>query len=115
MELTNAAKSTGNRLKGIILRENEPLPKAPAIVYLSDRKAGHFVVVNPVEGSDSLIQVIDAPSPTRIVNADFLRSDAHWTGRLLVMQSSDFNRISQIIFALILISILATKFGFSRP
>lgn len=106
LELSNAANALGYKLKGVSLGENERMPRDPAIVFLSDRRAGHFVVVKPVDGSDSLIRIYDAPSPIRIVNADVLQADSHWTGRILLMESSRFERVRPIALAMIFLSTL---------
>lgn len=114
LELSDAAKALGHRVKGISLEENERMPRDPAIVFLSDRKNGHFVVVKPVEGSDSLIQIYDAPAPTRIVNADIFQSDPHWTGRLLLMESSRFKRFQSMILVMIFLSTLTLMIWVNR-
>ena len=102
LDLKNAAADLGYDLHGVTLHDSSNLPRVPAIVYLSDRENGHFIVTKPIEDSKTLVQVFDAPSQPRIVNEDVLTKDSHWTGRVLLMKSNSYKKTVLIIISAVL-------------
>lgn len=82
-ELRDGAKAKGLHLRGVRLRSPVDL-KTPAIVFLSDGRHGHYVVVRPVGPSGKLVQVIDPNSPPEVMDRQALANLPRWTGFALL-------------------------------
>ena len=82
-ELSRAAGALGLTLKGVRMGRNDVPLDRPAIAFLKDAGAGHFVVLRPVGTSGAMVQVIDPPYAPRIVDYDWLFRGKLWTGRVL--------------------------------
>lgn len=100
LDLKNAAAGVGYDLQGVMLNDSSNLPRVPAIVFLSDRENGHFIVTKPIANSSKLVQIFDAPAQPRIVNTDFLVKDSHWTGRALILKSKSYKSLLSLLFPL---------------
>jgi hypothetical protein len=68
-------------------RDDLPL-RRPAIAYLSGLRAGHFVTLRPVGITGTMVQVIDPPDASRIMDYQPLLARPDWTGRLLVPRTA---------------------------
>jgi len=89
LDLKNAAESLGHHCRGIVVEKGEGPPNRPAIAFIGESSKGHFAVLRPVNGSESSrVQVFDSPYPPLLVDYAKLASDPHWTGKLLICQTT---------------------------
>lgn len=111
-DLRTVSESIGFTLEGIAIRSPKEMPREPFIAALSHGKVGHFIVLRPIEGSPSLVQVFDPPDVPIIVNSDVLMSHQHWTGKLLVKKR--LYRTWHLAFGIVLVFFCLLHFVIAR-
>jgi len=106
-ELADASRALGRPLRGLQIQpEDLPLDR-PAIAYLIVSGRGHFVVLNPVGQTGTMVQVLDPPNPPTVVDYDRLLSGPAWTGLLLIPPSKVATRMRIGAALLIALAVLA--------
>lgn len=89
LEIQEGARLLGLSLKGIQTSSANAAPRKRAMVYLSNREFGHFIVIEPVGKSGKLVQVIDPVGLTYVVAYAELKHRKDWTGKMLLVAPWD--------------------------
>ena len=108
-ELARAADRLGYPLGGIRIAPGDGPIRHPALAHLMRDGQGHFVVVRPLAGSDSLVQVIDPAVGSSITSLDILIANPGWTGVALARDRSRWRRAASL--AMIVASGIAYLIG----
>lgn len=86
-ELRDCALAFGLRLRGVRLPIGAGFPDRPVLAYLNLEPHGHFVVVQRVGRSGTLVQVLDPGLEPEVMDANALRSLPGWSGIGLVPET----------------------------
>lgn len=105
-ELREAAGRLGLSLQGVQFRAGDPPLDRPAIAFFDGDGPGHHAVLRPVGTTGTMVQVIDPPYPSRIVDYARLYEDTPWTGRLLVPAAPWETGAARLVVPLVLGSFL---------
>ncbi len=87
-ELADASATLGFRLDGVRFGKGDQVLTRPAIAFFKSAKGGHFAVLRPVGTTGTMVQVIDPPHVSRILDYTVVLSAKSWTGRVLVRRDS---------------------------
>ncbi len=83
-ELADASATLGFRLDGVRFGKGDQVLTRPAIAFFKSAKGGHFAVLRPVGTTGTMVQVIDPPHVSRILDYTVVLSAKSWTGRVLI-------------------------------
>ncbi|RUL81427.1 cysteine peptidase family C39 domain-containing protein [Tautonia sociabilis] len=83
-QLIRTANAMGLSLRGVRLDPAAWPMSGPAILHLQRGRAGHFVVIRPVGQSGRLVQLLDPPSTSEVLELDRLARSPEWTGAAIV-------------------------------
>ena len=83
-DLHDGARALGVPLQGVVLPKEDRAIDRPTIVFLRRRGVGHFVFVRPVGQTGKLLQAIDPPFATAVMDKADLFAMPEWTGLALV-------------------------------
>ena len=83
-DLRDGARGSGRSLRGRVLPKEDRAIDRPMIVFLRRRATGHFVFVRPVGQTGKLVQAIDPPFATAVMDKANLFAMPEWTGLTLV-------------------------------
>jgi len=87
-ELATAAACLGLELEGVRFGKGDKTLDRPAIAFFKSAKGGHFAVLRPVGTTGTMVQVIDPPRVSRIVDYTQVLSAKSWTGRILIARDA---------------------------
>ncbi len=109
LDLCEIGSSNGIEFEGIRVRNLEELPREPMIAALQHEPTGHFIVLHPIEGSPTLVQVYDQNSEPKAINIDKLMANRQWTGHVLVKKRPiiSWSRLSLLSTGASIISVIA--------
>jgi Peptidase C39 family len=83
-DLRDGARAFGLALQGVGLPKEDRAIDRPMIVFLKRVQVGHFVFLRPVGPTGKLVQVVDPPFATAVMDKADLFAMPEWTGLALV-------------------------------
>ena len=83
-DLRDGTRALGVPLQGVVLPKEDRAIDRPMIVFLKRVHVGHFVFVRPVGQTGKLLQAIDPPFATAVMDKADLFALPEWTGLALV-------------------------------
>lgn len=114
-ELARASRALGLTLTGSRFDRGDAPLDGPAIAFVKEERAGHFVVLRPVGTTGTMVQVIDPPYAPRVVDVASLIGSAVWTGRVLTVdRPRSLGKVAYPVSAatgLVLLAIVARRRG----
>ncbi len=83
-DLRDGARALGVALQGVVLPKEDRAIDRSMIVFLKRERGGHFVFVRPIGNTGKLVQAIDPPFATAVMDKADLLAMPEWTGLALV-------------------------------
>jgi ABC-type bacteriocin/lantibiotic exporter with double-glycine peptidase domain len=87
-ELAASSAALGFRLDGVRFGKGDQVLTRPVIAFFKSAEGGHFAVLRPVGTTGTMVQVIDPPHVSRIVDYTQVLSAKSWTGRILTARDA---------------------------